>query len=58
MWKVWTKIVPVIFVALGTIKKGLFQNLPLQQDHLSAIELQKITPMSTAHISLDCTHQL
>jgi len=50
MWNVRTKIVPVIIVALGTIKKGSDQNLQLLPGHLSAIELQKITPMSTVHI--------
>jgi hypothetical protein len=50
MWNVMTKIVPGIIVALGTIKKGLHQNLQLLPGHPSAIELQKITPMSTAHI--------
>jgi len=29
MWKVRTKIVPVVFGALGTIKKGLDQSLHL-----------------------------
>jgi len=50
MWKVRTKIVPVIIGALGTIKKGLDQNLQVLPGHLSAIELQKIAQMSTAHI--------
>jgi len=49
MWEVRTKIVPVIIGALGTIKKGLDQNLQLIPGHLSATELQKITLMSTAH---------
>jgi len=43
-------IVPVITGALGTIKKGIVQNLQLLPGHPSAIELQKITLMSTAHI--------
>jgi ABC-type sulfate transport system permease subunit len=50
MWKVRTKIVPVIIGALKKIRKGLDQNLQLLPDHLSAIELQKITLMSTAYI--------
>jgi len=50
MWNVRTKIVPVIIVALGTIKKGSDQNLQLLPGHPSAIELQKIALMSTAHI--------
>jgi len=50
MWKGGTKIVPVITGALGTIKKGLDQNLHMIPVHPSATELQKITLMSTAHI--------
>jgi hypothetical protein len=50
MWKVRTKIVPVITGALGTIKMGLDQNLQLLSGHLSAVGLQKITLMGTAHI--------
>ena len=49
MWKVRTQIVPVTIGALGTIKKGLVQNLQLLAGHWSAIELQKVTLMSTAH---------
>jgi len=44
------KIVTIMIGALGTIKKGLDQNLQLLPGHLSAIELQNITLMSTAHI--------
>jgi hypothetical protein len=50
MWKVRIKTVPVIIGALETIKKGLDQNLQVLQGHPSAIGLQKITPVSTAHI--------
>jgi hypothetical protein len=49
MWRARTNIVPVITGALGTIKNGLDQNLQLFPGHLSAIELQKITLMSTVH---------
>ena len=52
MWKVKTKIVPVFFGALGTIKKGLHKNRQVLPGHPSAIDLQKITLMSTAHIIL------
>jgi hypothetical protein len=48
--KVMTEIVPVIIGALGTIRKGLDQTLQLLPGHPSAIELQKITLMSTTHI--------
>jgi hypothetical protein len=41
--------VSVIIGALGTIKKGLDQNLQLLPGHLSAVELQKVTLKSTAH---------
>jgi hypothetical protein len=50
MWKVRTKTVPVVIGALGTIEKELDQNLQLLPGHLSPIELQKATLMSTAHI--------
>ena len=40
MWKVRTKIVPVIIAAIGTTKKGLDQNLQLLPGHPSAKELQ------------------
>jgi len=49
MGKWRTKIVPVILGALGTIKKGLDQNLQLLPGHLSATVLQNITLISTAH---------
>jgi hypothetical protein len=45
-----TKIVPVIIGAFDTIKKGLDRNLQRLPGHPSAMELLKITPMSTAHI--------
>jgi hypothetical protein len=54
MWRVRTKIVLDITGALRTIKKGLDQNLQLLQGHWSAIELQKITLMSTAHSTGKC----
>jgi hypothetical protein len=44
------KITPVIIEALGTIKKGLYENLQLLSGHPSATELQKITIISTEHI--------
>ena len=47
-----TKIVPVIIGALGTIKKGLEQDLQMFSGHPWAIELQKITLLITAHIIL------
>jgi hypothetical protein len=49
MWKGRIKIVPVITGALGTIKKGLDQNLHVIPIDPSATELQ-ITLMSAAHI--------
>ena len=50
MWRVTTKIVPLIIGALGTIKKRSDQNLQLLPGQPSATELQKITLMNTAHI--------
>ena len=54
MWKVRTQIVPVIMGALGTVKKGLDENLQLLPGHWSATELQQITLMNTAHSSGKC----
>jgi len=54
MWRVRTKLLPVITGALGTMKKGLDQNLQLLPGHLSAIDLQKVTIMCTAHIIGKC----
>jgi len=51
MWKVRTKTVSVIIQALETIKNGSVQNFQLlSTSHPSIIQLQKVTPMSTAHI--------
>jgi len=52
MWKVRTKIVPVVTGALGTVKEGLDRNLQLLPGHRSATELQEVTLMSTAHSRL------
>jgi hypothetical protein len=53
MWKLRTKIVPVTTGAVGTAKNGLDQNLQLLPGHPSAIQLQKITLMSTSHILVE-----
>jgi hypothetical protein len=53
MWKIKTKIMPVIIGALGTIKKGLDQNLHLFPGQPSARDLPKITLMSNAYIIRD-----
>ena len=50
MWKVRSKTVQVIIEALGTIKKGLDQNIQLFPGHPSAKEIQTITLMITANI--------
>jgi hypothetical protein len=49
MWEVRTKIMPVIIGAIGTIKTGIDQNRQLLLSQASAIELQKITLVYTAH---------
>jgi hypothetical protein len=54
MWKVRTKIVPVVTGALETIKKGLDHNLQLLPGHSSTKELQKTTLISTAHSFVKC----
>jgi hypothetical protein len=42
--------VPVITGALEIVQKGIDQKRQLLPGHLSAIDLQKITQMHTAHI--------
>ena len=54
MWRVRTKTALVAIGALGTVKKGLDQNLQLLPCHRSAIELQKVTLMNTAHSIVKC----
>ena len=49
MWKVRSKIVPVINGASGIITNGLDQNRQLLPGHRSARELKKVTLMGTAH---------
>jgi hypothetical protein len=49
MWKLRKKLVPVIIGELGTVNKGLDQNVQLPSGHRSAIELQKFTLMGTAN---------
>ena len=50
MWKMKTKIVPVIIGALEIIKMALGQILQLMPGQPSVTELLKITLMSTANI--------
>jgi hypothetical protein len=49
MWKLRTKILPVVTGPLGTIMKGLDMDRQLHPGHLSGTEL-KSTLLSTAHI--------
>ena len=58
MWTVRTKTVPFITGALGTIKKGLYQNLQLLLDHSSAKELLKATQLNTAHLVLKVLEEI
>ena len=53
MWKVGTKIEPVITAALERIEKALNQNRQLLPGHRTTVELQKITLMSTAQSILE-----
>ena len=57
MWKVRTKIMPVISGALGTVKKVLDQNLWFLPGHLLAIVLQ-VTLTNAAHIIHKCWSKL
>jgi hypothetical protein len=50
MWKVRIKTVPVITGALGTIMKGLDQNLQLLPGDLSARATEDHTEHCTCHL--------
>ena len=50
MWKPKTKIVPVVIVALGTIKKGTRNFIYQISGKPSLQEIQKIVLISTTHI--------
>jgi hypothetical protein len=50
MWKERTKFVPVVIGALGTLRRDEIRTVSCSQvTYWSAIELQKITLMSTTH---------
>ena len=50
MWKLKTKIIPVVIGALGTIKKGSQNFIDQIPGKASLQEMQKIVLTSTAHI--------
>jgi hypothetical protein len=52
IWQVRTENVPVKIGVLRTMKKGSDKKLQLLPGHPLAMDLYKITLMSTAHISV------
>ena len=50
MWKLKTKIIPVVIGALGMIKKGTQNFIDQIPGKLSLQEMQKIVLTNTAHI--------
>ena len=50
MWKVETKVVPIVVGALGTITKDFEKYVKMLPDNISIEEIQKIALLGTAHI--------
>ena len=50
LWKVITKVIPIVVGALGTVPKGLEKNLNKVGTPISVELLQKTALLGTAHI--------
>ena len=50
MWQMKTKVIPVVVGALGTVKKGMVENIEKVAKSASVIEIQKICMLGSARI--------
>ena len=50
MWQMKTIVVPVIVGALGTVKKGMVENIEKVAKSASVTEIQKICMLGSARI--------
>ena len=50
MWQVKTEVIPVVVGALGTVKKGMVQNIKNISERATVTEIQKICPLGSARI--------
>ena len=50
MWHMKTEVVPVVVGALGTIKKGMIENIKKVSERATVAETQKICMLGSAQI--------
>ena len=50
MWKMKTEVIPIVIGALGTIKKGMDNNIRNVSENLNIKSLQKTCLLGTARI--------
>ena len=50
MWQMKTELIPVVVGALGTIKKGIVENIKRVSEIATVTEIQKISMLGTAQI--------
>ena len=50
MWQMKTEVIPVVVGALGTIKKGMVENIKRVSEIANVTETQKISMLGSARI--------
>ena len=50
MWQMKTKVIPVVFGALGTVKEGMVENIKKVSERATVTETQKIRLLGFAQI--------
>ena len=50
MWQMKTKVIPVVVGVLGTIKKGMVENIKRISERATVTETQKISMLGSARI--------
>ena len=50
MWQMKTEVIPVVVGALGTIKKGMVENINSVLERATVTETQKINMLGSAQI--------
>ena len=50
MWHMKTKVIPVVVGALGTVKKGMVENIKKVSERATVTEIQKICMLGSARI--------
>ena len=50
MWQMKTEVIPVVVGALGTVKKGMVENIKKVSERATVTEIQKICMLRSARI--------